>query len=98
MSRATWRISRNRFLIVSVSSIFLYHFHGTLRQSIHECLAILFGEDAIIQRDNDAGISPGADQAAYSLAKFQNRFGQREFPKGIATAGFDGFDARFDEG
>src|SRR6266478_9297641 len=94
MSRATWRIWRRRGVGISGSMLVVLHYlQRAFRQRFEEGAAILFGEDAVIQHDDDAGVGFGTDEPAHALAEFENRFGQREFAESVAAAGFDGFDA-----
>src|SRR5262245_53701500 len=78
---------------VSVSD----NFHRALGQRVEERLAVTFGQDAIIQNDDDARVGLCADESAHALAELQDRFGQRELAEGIAPARFDGFNSSFDQ-
>src|SRR5881397_272770 len=53
-----------------------HHLDRTLGQRLYEGLAVLLGQDAIVQCDNNAGIGLGADEPAHPLTEFQDRFRQ----------------------
>src|ERR1043166_7287683 len=69
------------------------HFHRALWHCVHECLAILFGEEAIIQCDDNASIRFRADKAADTLAEFQDGFRQGKLTEGVAAARLNRFVA-----
>ena len=60
-------------------------------------LAVLFGEDAVVQDHHNAGVGLGADEATDALAEFEDGLGQGKFAEGIAAACLNGLNARFDE-
>src|SRR3569833_646971 len=74
-----------------------HHFHRAFRQRVEKRLAVLLGEHAIVEHDNDAGVGFGADQSSDALAKFQDGFGQGKFAEGISAAGFNRLHARLDK-
>src|ERR1043165_4119307 len=72
--------------------------HRALRQRVKKRLAILLGENAVVQHDDDAVVGLRPNQSAYALPEFQNRHGQRKLAEGIPAARLDRLDARLDEG
>jgi hypothetical protein len=58
----------------------------TLRQGGDEGLAVLLGEDAVIEGDDNALVGLGADEAAYALPELENGLGERDLGEGIANA------------
>ena len=70
-----------------------HNFHRTFRQGVEKRLAVLLGQNAVVQHHHDAGVGLGADQPADALAEFQNRLGQGKFAEGIAAARFNRLDA-----
>src|SRR5882724_13722571 len=75
----------------------LENLNRTFWQRLHECAAVGFGHDAVVEDDNDAAIGLGPDQTAYALSQFQDRFRQRIFSKRVAAALLDELKFRFYE-
>jgi len=74
------------------------NFHRTLRQRTHEGPSVWFRHDSIVENHDDAAIAFSANEAADSLTQFQDCFRQRVFSEGVATARFDIFQFRLDQG
>src|SRR5260370_15116360 len=75
----------------------LDYFHRTFRQRLHEGAAVGFGDDAIVEDDDDAAVARRPDQATNALSKFQDRLRQRVFREGIAAALLDQLEFGFDQ-
>src|ERR1043165_4120080 len=88
MSRATWRMWLK-------GRVISHHLDRALGHRIHERLAVLLGENAIVQRHNDAGVGLGADEPAHALAELEDGLRQGKLAERIAATRLDGFDARF---
>src|SRR5437764_352615 len=71
-----------------------HNLHRTLRQRTHEGPSVWFRHDSIVENHDNAAITFGANKAADSLTQFQDRFRQRVFREGVATARFDIFEFR----
>src|SRR5947207_15726662 len=75
-----------------------HNLHRTLRQRTHEGPSVWFRQDSIVENHDDAAIAFSANEAADSLTQFQDCFRQRVFSEGVATARFDIFQFRLDQG
>src|SRR5439155_1642240 len=73
-----------------------HNLHRTLRQRTHEGPSVWFRHDSIVENHDNAAITFDANKAADSLTQFQDRFRQRVFREGVATARFDIFEFRLD--
>src|SRR5258708_20858318 len=69
----------------------------TFRQSLDECLAVLFGQNPVVQHYHNPSVGFCADQASDALAEFENGFREGEFAERVSSASFDGLDAGLDQ-
>jgi hypothetical protein len=51
------------------ANISLENLYRTVGQRLHECAAVGFGHNPIIQDDDDAAVGLGADQTTYPLSQ-----------------------------
>ena len=56
---------------------------GALGQGLQKIAAVILGDDALVQYQDDAHIPLGSDQAAEALLKAKNRLGNLISVKGI---------------
>jgi hypothetical protein len=98
-SQPRWEVERTalhenvngRSPLRTVAVAGLHNFHGTFWQRIEKGLAVLLGQNAVVENDHDAAIGFGANQPPHALAKFQDGFRQGKFREGISAARFNCF-------
>src|SRR5881392_3683906 len=82
----------------TAASCSLNNLHRTLRERCHESPAIRLAHNPIVENHDDAVIAFGANEAANALPQFQDCLWQRIFCESIATARFDVFQFRLNQG
>src|ERR1041385_5837662 len=75
----------------------LNHFERAFGDGVEEGLAVLFGQNPIVERHDNSRIGFGPDQSPDTLTELEDRFRQRELAKRIAATGFDGLDPRLNQ-